>query len=380
MDIFPLTASQRARIWTLLNPQQRAIFDKYTMYRIKSELLNNAFRLDANWNLVGVHIDQTWDIDGGRGGATHKYHCECGRPIKYQFELQPTSRRGRHLLLGSSCFARYAGIPAQVAREIQGQVTTIQIYMNQILVKWDRGERFPEAQFGGVMDSGIFAAPSVFGQKITDFRAADLPLFANDYSRMVRYQAAYLNGAVLDLRGQNERRVALNEPAAKPLTPLAAADFLQYPHKDCLLVQDAFYPDRPMPLKEQAQLLTTMLNLNELFELYQRTQPATANTDYLTALRNSVKHTVALLPKVRLTRDAGGALDDLYSAMLAEKPLRECLLVGLRAETSVWLHGRSNLPLTMKSLRKMLKRTLVYASVTGTPNKPELQALAQKLR
>lgn len=97
MDIFPLTASQRARIWTRLNPQQRAIFDKYTMYRIKSELLNNAFRLDANWNLVGVHIDQTWDIDGGRGGAAHKYHCECGRP------LSTSSNCGQPVDVGGTC-------------------------------------------------------------------------------------------------------------------------------------------------------------------------------------------------------------------------------------------------------------------------------------
>lgn len=155
MKIYALSAEERSLIWSQLTPKQREVFDFYTMQQFNSKLLTRSFRISSRWKLVTVHIDRQWEMRKRTKNRSGYQYCQCGKPLKYQYEIEAINNSKRHLCLGSTHFAEHAGIPVKVAIEIQKHLNQIQIYMDEILYRYREGERFPEDRFGYIFRNNM---------------------------------------------------------------------------------------------------------------------------------------------------------------------------------------------------------------------------------
>ena len=185
MKIYTLSAEIRSLIWTQLTPKQKEVFDFYTMQQFNSKLLTRSFRISSRWKLVTVHIDHQWEMRKKTKNRSGCQYCQCGKPLKYQYEIEATNKSKRHLRLGSIHFAEHANIPVKVAIEIRKYMNEIQIYMDEILYRYRKGERFPEDRFGYLFRGDILKKPTDFNLKIKRFRDANLPLFHSDEHRLI---------------------------------------------------------------------------------------------------------------------------------------------------------------------------------------------------
>lgn len=191
MEIYTLSALERSEVWTNLTPAQQGVFDTYTMDRVTSELLTSSFHISSRWRLVGVNIDYGWEMRKLTGHHYGYQYCACGRKLKYQYELEAVNNPRRHLFLGSTHFAEEAGIPTRIAVEIELKMNQIQIYMDEILYRYKRGERFREDRFGYLFDLDMMNEPTHFNVKMRAFRDANLPLFHVDEDRLFNVAARY---------------------------------------------------------------------------------------------------------------------------------------------------------------------------------------------
>lgn len=232
MKIYPLSAEKRSLIWTQLTPQQKEVFNFYTMQQFTSKLLTRSFRISSSWRLISVNIDYEWDIRKKNKNHSGYQYCECGRPLKYQYEIEATNNPKHHLLLGSTHFAEHAGIPVKVATEIRNGMNEIQIYMDEILYRYRKGERFPDDQFGYLFRNGTLKKPTEFNQKMNRFRDTGLPLFHVDKKSMLRLAKRFKNDEIIvqvstpALISKPSRDIfpvatkSKNETTAKPITNL----------------------------------------------------------------------------------------------------------------------------------------------------------------
>ncbi|MBZ4025102.1 hypothetical protein [Ligilactobacillus salivarius] len=159
----------------------------FTMYKVKSEMITNNFIAASDWHLVDVQEDPFWKLrytDNAPGKYVPKLKCYCGKTLKYQYVLE--SRNGKQLYLGKEHFMQHAGIPQKIANQIHERVNDIMIFRDEILVKYDRGERFPLKEYRILDRSGmIFEFGEDFRYKLRRFRDANLPLFHVDENRLM---------------------------------------------------------------------------------------------------------------------------------------------------------------------------------------------------
>lgn len=191
MKIYSLSAKDRSNIWTQLNSNQKKVFDLYTMNEITSALLTRSFRLSSAWRLVSVNVDYGWEMRKKTNNHRGYQYCECGRKLKYQYEIESLDNSKHHLYLGSTHFAEHAGIPVEVAQEVRTRINKIQIYMDEILYRYKQGERFPETRFGYLFERGVMSEPTQFNMKMKHFREAKLPLFHVDEDRLISLKVRY---------------------------------------------------------------------------------------------------------------------------------------------------------------------------------------------
>ncbi|WP_390409719.1 hypothetical protein [Lacticaseibacillus jixiensis] len=220
MQIYTLPALERSQVWTQLTPKQKEVFNTYTMARVSSELLTRSFQMSSKWRLISVNIDYGWEMRKKTGNHHGYQYCECGRKLKYQFELESVINPKQHLLLGSTHFAEYAGIPLAIALEIQDHVNEIQIYMDEILYRYKRGERFPQDSYNFAIRHQLVDPTSHFGTKLADFQQSDLPLFHTDKNHLLSLNASFKQiTATTHKNGNNMSVIKAGMP--KPKTTLS---------------------------------------------------------------------------------------------------------------------------------------------------------------
>lgn len=187
MEIYTLTDEKRRKILSKLKYNQIQTLSDFTMYKVKSEMITNNFIAASDWHLVDVQEDPFWKLrytDNAPGKYVPKLKCYCGKTLKYQYVLE--SRNGKQLYLGKEHFMQHAGIPQKIANQIHERVNDIMIFRDEILVKYNRGERFPLKEYRILDRSGmIFEFGEDFKYKLRRFRDANLPLFHVDENRLM---------------------------------------------------------------------------------------------------------------------------------------------------------------------------------------------------
>ena len=187
MEIYTLTDEKRRKILSKLKYHQIQTLSDFTMYKVKSEMITNNFIAASDWHLVDIQEDPFWKLrytDNAPGKYVPKLKCYCGKTLRYQYVLE--SRNGKQLYLGKEHFMQHAGIPQKIANQIHERVNDIMIFRDEILVKYDRGERFPLKEYRILDKSGmIFEFGEDFRYKLRRFRDANLPLFHVDENRLM---------------------------------------------------------------------------------------------------------------------------------------------------------------------------------------------------
>ena len=187
MEIYTLTDEKRRKILSKLKYHQIQTLSDFTMYKVKSEMITNNFIAASDWHLVDIQEDPFWKLrytDNAPGKYVPKLKCYCGKTLRYQYVLE--SRNGKQLYLGKEHFMQHAGIPQKIANQIHEKVNDIMIFRDEILVKYDRGERFPLKEYRTLDRSRmIYEFGEDFRYKLRRFRDANLPLFHVDESRMM---------------------------------------------------------------------------------------------------------------------------------------------------------------------------------------------------
>lgn len=187
MEIYTLTDEKRRKILSKLKYHQIQTLSDFTMYKVKSEMITNNFIAASDWHLVDIQEDPFWKLrytDNAPGKYVPKLKCYCGKTLRYQYVLE--SRNGKQLYLGKEHFMQHAGIPQKIANQIHERVNDIMIFRDEILVKYDRGERFPLREYR-ILDRSrmIFEFGEDFRYKLRRFRDANLPLFHVDENRLM---------------------------------------------------------------------------------------------------------------------------------------------------------------------------------------------------
>ena len=187
MEIYTLTDEKRRKILSKLKYNQIQTLSDFTMYEVKSEMITNNFIAASDWHLVDIQEDPFWKLrytDNAPGKYVPKLKCYCGKTLRYQYVLE--SRNGKQLYLGKEHFMQHAGIPQKIANQIHERVNDIMIFRDEILVKYDRGERFPLKEYR-ILDRSrmIFEFGKDFRYKLRRFRDANLPLFHVDENRLM---------------------------------------------------------------------------------------------------------------------------------------------------------------------------------------------------
>ena len=187
MEIYTLTDEKRRKILSKLKYNQIQTLSDFTMYEVKSEMITNNFIAASDWHLVDIQEDPFWKLrytDNAPGKYVPKLKCYCGKTLRYQYVLE--SRNGKQLYLGKEHFMQHAGIPQKIANQIHERVNDIMIFRDEILVKYNRGERFPLKEYRILDKSGMLLEfGEDFSYKLRRFRDANLPLFHVDESRMM---------------------------------------------------------------------------------------------------------------------------------------------------------------------------------------------------
>lgn len=175
-----LTRKQREKILSQLTQGQIEALSQFTRYAMLSKFHTDHYLKNTDWQFVGLIVDP-WYHQAHRHTGENLY-CDCGRRLKNQFILRSRST-GRQLSLGITHFQQHASIPLKVANEIQQGVNEVHLYMDTILLHYDRGQRFPHQLFEKVCRLGGFKdrESTLLYQRCQLFNRVDLPLYINDY-------------------------------------------------------------------------------------------------------------------------------------------------------------------------------------------------------
>ena len=191
MQITILKVTDRNRIWQLLNQDQKEIFQKYFRIQMADSLLNRTFHGATRWRLFAINIDYDWDARKKGVLCSPALRCQCGRRLRYQYELESIGHDQKHIKLGSTHFSEHLGIPLSIATEVKNQVNQIQSVMDEILVKFDHNERFPKRFSAKIIDGMLCLATEKFANRILDFQRVDMPLFSCDVAELHRMTMKY---------------------------------------------------------------------------------------------------------------------------------------------------------------------------------------------
>ncbi len=181
--IIALNRQQRTKILEKLSVEQVEALGEFTRYAMLSRFHTRHYLRQTDWEFQGMVVDPWYQRAHGHHGEN--LYCDCGRRLKNQFILR-SKTTGRRLLLGISRFQQHASIPPRVAREIQAGINEINLYMDNILLSYQAGQRFPKKIFQYVIDHHGFKnrESTILYQRCHLFEQVDLPLHQRDYEEL----------------------------------------------------------------------------------------------------------------------------------------------------------------------------------------------------
>lgn len=186
-----LSEKDREKIFDTLTDEQMRVVKKYVLYEAKSRLLSRYFWKGINWELVRLEYDPLFKKKRSKRKYNPTLYCDaCHNPLKYQYVVR-SLQTGYEQELGEICFTQRTGIPTHIAREIYKSKDDINLFQDEILNKYRKGDRFPKSIYN---KSLYFSADEYRGEalrdRILEFKRADLPLFHTDRLKLESYLAS----------------------------------------------------------------------------------------------------------------------------------------------------------------------------------------------
>ncbi|WP_339000920.1 hypothetical protein VNN37_10335 (plasmid) [Lactococcus garvieae] len=174
------TNNQRDKILIKLS-----VFQKETLYKYRKWLWISNFQTDligdTEWSFVGYKEDEKFEISLGNSNSLH---CECGRGIKYQYEIYSSDHNIiKHL--GISHLSQHLSLKPSVIREIISKNNRVQYDIDTTLWLYTIGEEFPHSlyeQYKKICKNKI--TNSNFHEKMKYFSKANFPIFFNEKERL----------------------------------------------------------------------------------------------------------------------------------------------------------------------------------------------------
>lgn len=177
---------------TMTETQRQAYVDNLSL-TFSDRVMNMVFEEAPEWRFVDIRVDYGWKARKTHPERSAHLECVCGRQLRYQYRLVSTDGRNRHINLGSNHFMQHLGIPAEVAQEVFHQFNQVQKTMDEMLVRYSRGERFPSGNNArNILMGKRFGnySPSVF-KRLRWHAVADFPLSKKDKKRVRKLVAEY---------------------------------------------------------------------------------------------------------------------------------------------------------------------------------------------
>jgi len=214
----PLAKHEVEQLMILLNEEQRAFLEEHSKQNKKSKWIESLARqkgividpalsyeemeaLVDDWILVDI-------LDSGLGNRN--YHCECGRPLRYQY-LVHHKKEGKTYGLGSKCFTYHTNLSPAVVKDIIEGFHKVDVERDEILVQFFRDQND--------WDLGPFLYVDTIPEEyIVQFNLG-LPLSLKQKAKVIKLKQVY------DEARKYERALAsLNPAQRKVYDSLAGVD------------------------------------------------------------------------------------------------------------------------------------------------------------
>lgn len=172
------TNKQRDKILVTLSN-----FQKETLYKYRKWLWISKFQTDligdTEWTFVGFKEDENFDMSLGNSNTLH---CECGRGIKYQYEISSIDH-SKIKYLGISHLSQHLSLTPDMIKEIVSKNNEVQYDIDTTLWLYSVGERFPHSLYEEFKKICVNKNTN-FSEKIKFFSKADFPIFFNEKERI----------------------------------------------------------------------------------------------------------------------------------------------------------------------------------------------------
>ncbi|WP_225047875.1 hypothetical protein [Lacticaseibacillus kribbianus] len=180
------TDRQRTAILFEMSKSQRDTYEEHLQLSVSDRVMNLVFSEAPEWRFIGVRVDLGWQFRKSDPELLENLRCVCGRQLRYQYNLVGATDSGRHMNLGSSHFMQHLEIPEAVAREVFEEFNQVQHDMDDMVLQYSLGEKFP-TNYGMkdfALSSEFAQEQSIAARRIHDFAAVDLPLTRGDVLRL----------------------------------------------------------------------------------------------------------------------------------------------------------------------------------------------------
>jgi hypothetical protein len=188
IEAITLTLAQRAEILMTMSEVQRQAYADHIQLTFSDKVMNKVFEEAPQWRFVGIRIDYGWDYRKIHPERSANLRCVCNRQLRYQYQLVSKDGLNRHVNLGSSHFMQHLGIPTSVAKEVFAQFNQVQKTMDEMLVRYKQGQRFPKGNNARKLlmgpPSGNFAG-GVY-QRFHWLAMANFPVSKKDHKKVMK--------------------------------------------------------------------------------------------------------------------------------------------------------------------------------------------------
>lgn len=198
--LIELSDGQRAFVIELMKRGRRTVFSNVlAKEKASGSDEDDIEEVAAQWELLDyIDAGETWQ-------STSELHCECGRPLRYQYIVQNEKTR-EIKKFGIKHFEEHTGIPPHLAKDIVKGIEKIDYELDEVLVKLTNGWTLANE---GIVD---IPASIEIPNDIQEHFDHDVPLLDRQVQRL-RTRISEQSRA--EMRRQQEVHKAEQERAAK---------------------------------------------------------------------------------------------------------------------------------------------------------------------
>lgn len=170
--LIELSEGQRAFVIELMKRGRRTVFSNVlAKEKASGSGEDDIEEVAAQWELLDyIDAGETWQ-------STSELHCECGRPLRYQYIVQNEKTR-EIKKFGIKHFEEHTGIPPHLAKDIVKGIEKIDYELDEVLVKLSNGWTLAEE---GIVD---ISASIEIPNDIQEHFDHDVPLLDRQVQRL----------------------------------------------------------------------------------------------------------------------------------------------------------------------------------------------------